>query len=83
LESLQHSDMVKAGMASGPFKASEPLPLDDEQALHLWANLGAELRWPDIAYELDLAGVQDVELMLDRLRTIRSTVSDFRSRAHG
>lgn len=70
-------------MAAGNFRPSQPLDSDSESALIIWANLGAEFRWPDVAYELELAGVADVELMLDRLRTIRSTVAEHRAHSHG
>lgn len=51
-----------------------PLSAGNALAIRLWNNLGGELRWPDLHYELEFAHVEDVGLMLDRLRVIQEAM---------
>lgn len=65
--------MVKQGSAlpGALTKYLPPLSDGNHAALLIFNRLGRQLSWPDVEAELILSGVDDIELMLERLRALR------------
>lgn len=61
--------MLKQGFAreGSMTRFMQPLSPGNRAAIQIWNRLGGELKWPALHYELELAGVDDVEMMLARL----------------
>lgn len=51
-----------------------PLSAGNRIAVQIWNRLGGELKWPGLHYELEMAAVDDIDLMLARLYGIQSVM---------
>ena len=72
--------MVKAGLASpGAMTAAlPPLSIGNSLAIAAWNRCGGEIRFPDVLYALARDEVDDIDLMLERLDTLRDVMKETR-----
>ena len=65
--------MLKQGFAKegSMTRFMQPLSPGNRIAIQIWNRLNGSLTWPALHYELELAGVDDVESMLGRLYALQ------------
>ena len=75
--------MVRAGLASpGAMTAHlPPLSIGNVLAVAAWNRCGAELAFPAVLYALAQDEIDDLELMLARLETLRDVMKEARGQS--